>query len=123
MTTAPRTPDYYRSRSRHFLALVEDMLSAGEPEIACEMLWGAAAHAIKAAAARRPGWEHGTHRQLRVAVDRLVMEEGAPPYLLGQYNIASRFHEGFYGRPFRENNIRNGREPVAEFVRTLESLG
>ena len=99
------------------------MLSVGELEIACEMLWSAAAHAIKAAAARRPGWEHGIHRQLRIAVDRLVMEEGAPAYLLGQYNIASRFHEGFYGRPFSENNIRNGRDPIAEFVGTLENLG
>lgn len=79
-------------------------------------------HAIKAAAVRRPGWEHGTHNQLRIAVDRLVMEEGAPPHLLGQYNIASRFHEGFYGRSFSENNIRNGREPIAEFIRTLENL-
>ena len=118
----PRMPSYYRGRSHRFLALVDDVLEWGELEMACETLWGAAAHAIKAVAAQRRGWEHNTHNQLRIAIDRLVSEEGAPTYLLGQYHIASRFHEGFYGRPFDADQIRNGKEPIAEFIRALESL-
>ena len=90
--------------------------------MACESLWGAAAHAIKATASQRPGWEHSTHSNLRAVIDRLVLDTGAPPYLLGQYAMASRFHEGFYGRPFTADQISAGKEPIAEFVQTLENL-
>ncbi len=120
---APRSWEYYRERSHHFLRLADNMLAEGELEVACEMLWGAAAHAIKAVAAQRSGWEHDTHTQLRIAVDRLVFEERAPPHLLGQYDMASRLHQGFYGRPFNADQISAARQPIAEFVRTLESLG
>ncbi len=118
---APRPSGYYRGRSRNFLTLVDNMLASGELEAACEMLWGAAAHAIKASAQLR-GWEHDTHTKLRISVDRLVAEENAPPYLLGQYGMASRFHEGFYGRPFRAEQINAGKQPIAQFIQTLESL-
>ena len=50
---APRHHDYYQERSHHFLTLVNDFLDRGELEIAGEVLWGAAAHAIKSVAQRR----------------------------------------------------------------------
>ena len=121
--TASRPADYYRERIRRFLVLADDLLVQGELEVACEMLWGAAALAIKAAAQRR-NWRHDSHALLRNAVDRLVYEQGAPSHLLGQYAIASEFHAGFYGdRMFTAGQIRYGKEPVAEFIRTLENLG
>ena len=121
MTTA-RTPEYYIARSHRFLASVDDVLGWGDLEMACEALWGAAAHAIKGVAAQRSGWEHSTHNHLRIVVDRLILEDGAPPYLLGQYDMASRFHEGFYGRRFTANQITAGKEPISEFIQTLENL-
>lgn len=118
----PRQSSYYRERGWHFLTLVDDQLDKGELEVACEMLWGAAAHAIKSEAQRR-GWEHGAHALLSVAVERLVTEVGAPPYLSGQYKIASDFHIGFYGDlVFNAGNIRAGKELISEFVQTMESL-
>ena len=78
---------------------------------------------IKAAAQRR-NWRHNTHALLRNAVDRLVYERRALPHLLGQYAMASEFHAGFYGdRMFTAVQIRYGRDPIAEFVGTLENLG
>ena len=116
-----RPAAYYTERSGHFLARVDRELADGELEVACEMLWGAAAQAIKAVAQQR-GWPHGEHRLLRMAVDQLI-RNGAPPYLLGQYLMASDFHQGFYGdREFSPSNIRFGKETVAEFIGTLESL-
>lgn len=117
----PRLPEYYRERSRHFLARVDDELAAGELEVACEMLWGAAAHAIKAIAQER-GWDHAEHRLLRMAVSRLI-SAGAPHHLLGQYLMASDFHRGFYGdRVFDADQIRRAKAPIAEFINTLHRL-
>ena len=93
----------------------------GESELACEALWAAAAYAVKAAAEQR-GWAHNEHRLLRVVVTRLVAE-GAPPYLFGQYLLASDFHQGFYGdRIFTATHIAAVKAPIAEFIRTLEGL-
>ena len=118
---APRHHDYYRERSRHFLTLVDEQLSNGELEVACELLWGAAAHAVKSVA-QQNGWDHGAHALLGAAVDRLV-EHGAPPNILGQYDFASAYHVGFYGdRQFTPSNIDAGKEMRTEFGQILESL-
>ena len=118
---SPRHQDYYRDRSWHFLELVSGTLEQDEIEIACELLWGAAAHAIKSTAQRR-GWEHGSHALLGTTVERLV-ETGAPPHLSGQYYFASAFHVGFYGdRPFRPEHVTMGEDLIAEFIQTLENL-
>lgn len=117
----PRLPGYYRERSAHFLARVDDELAAGEPEVACEMLWGAAAHAIKSVAQKR-GWPHAEHRLLRVAINRLI-NDGAPPHLLGQYRMASDLHQGFYGdRESSAAHIRFAKATIAEFVGVLHRL-
>ena len=125
MTTAiaaAETVAYHRERSRHFLDLVDDELARGEPEEASNKVWGAAAHAVKAAAEGR-GWEHHAHALLQQAVQRLIREDGAPQHLWGQYLIASAYHQMFYGRPPDAEYIRYGRDIIAEFIGTLERLG
>ena len=118
---APRPAEYYRERSQHFLNLIDTMLDLGELELACEVLWGASAHAIKAVAQRK-GWAHGSHDLLLASILRLI-DEGAPPHLIGQYRMASDFHVGFYGdRVFGADNIRASREIIAQFVQTLVAL-
>ena len=119
---AAETVAYHRERSRHFLDLVDDELARGELEEASNKVWGAAAHAVKAAAERR-GWPHNAHSLLEDAVYRLVHEEGAPPHLFGQYMMASAYHQRFYGGPPAADGIRYGRDIIAEFVGTLERLG
>lgn len=115
-----RSPERYRERSGHFLARVDSELAAGEIEVACELLWGAAAQAIKSVA-QQSGWPHDEHRLLRIAVSRLI-NAGAPSHLLGQYRMASDFHRGFYGdREFNAGNIRLGKEVIADFIQTLQS--
>lgn len=119
---APRHHSYYQERSHHFLPMVDDFLNRGELELACEVLWGAAAHAIKSIAQRK-GWEHGSHSLLLDTVKRLIAEAGAPLHLRGQYQMASDFHVGFYGdRQFTPEHLRLGRALIAEFVQTLEIL-
>lgn len=126
MTTAPPaapvdTIAYHRERSWHFWELVDDELARGELDKAGNKLWGAAAHAIKAAAAIR-GWEHYAHNLLEETVLRLIREEGASPHLRGQYYIASHYQQRFYGGPPDADGIRYGKAIIAEFIRTLERL-
>ena len=122
MTTSADTIAYHQERSRHFLDLVDDELDRGELEEASNKVWGAAAHAIKAAAERR-GWEHHAHALIESAVLRLVREEGAPSHIEGQYYIASHYHQRFYGGPPDADSIRYGKSVIAEFIQILESLG
>ena len=121
ITTAADTVAYHRDRSWHFWGLVDDELARGELEEASNKLWGAAAHAIKAAAETR-GWPHNAHALLEESVDRLIHEAGAPMHIRGQYFIASAYHRRFYGNPPDAESIRNGKDLIAEFIRTLESL-
>jgi hypothetical protein len=116
------TVDYDRERSRHFLSLVDDELARGELAEASNKIWGAAAHAIKAAAERR-GWQHHAHALLEDAVRRLVNEEDASRDLLIQYMTASAYHQRFYGYPPPAEMILAGKELIGEFIETLESLG
>ena len=123
ITTAADTVAYHRDRSWHFWGLVDDELARGELEEASNKLWGAAAHAIKAVAETR-GWPHDAHALLEAAVLRLIREQNAPPHLYGQYFIASAYHRHFYGNPPPPDagKIRNGKDLIAEFIRSLESL-
>ena len=122
MTTDTDIIAYHWERSRHFLALVDDELARGELEEASNKVWGAAAHAIKAVAERR-GWEHHAHALLEETVYRLIREESAPPHLIGQYYLASYYHQRFYGGPPPTDGILYGKETIAQFIRALESLG
>lgn len=125
MTTtniAADTVAYHRERSWHFLDLVADELARGELEEASNKVWGAAAHAVKAAAAGR-GWPHHAHALLEETVYRLIREAGAPEHIIGQYYLASHYQQRFYGGPPPAAGIRYGRDTIAEFVRTLENLG
>ena len=80
--TAADTVAYHRERSWHFLDLVADELARGELEEASNKVWGAAAHAVKAAAAGR-GWPHHAHALLEETVYRLIREAGAPEHIIG----------------------------------------
>ena len=119
--TMTDTVAYHRERSWHFLSLVDDELARGELEEAGNKVWGAAAHAVKAVAESR-GWEHHAHALLEQTVDRLI-EEGAPMDLWIQYLTASAYHQRFYGGPPPAHAIGAGKDLIAGFIRTLESLG
>ena len=113
--------DYHSERSWHFLDLVDDEVQRGELEEACNKIWGAAAHAIKAVAERR-GWFHGSHNALAETVLRLIDDEGGPPLLYTYYGLANSFHSRFYGWPPGVDEIRHGKGEIANFIRMLESL-
>ena len=67
---APMLTDDHAAKALEFLAQSDAEFAAGDRLQASEKLWGAATHAVMAAAQQR-GWRHGSHRALKEAAKRL----------------------------------------------------
>ena len=76
--------------------------AGGNPLIASELLWGAAAHAILAIATER-GWHKDSHGAIKTAARRLS-DERRDARMLTYVDSAEKLHENFY-----HNNL-NARE-------------
>ena len=122
MTTADAV-DYHRKASWRLLEQADVELEQGEIEKASQALWDAAAHAVRAAAARR-GWSHESTHDLMQIVVRLIEEEGGPVHLNTNLIIAHSFD--LVGRawdiPLLESEVRYCKGPVTELIRLLESM-
>lgn len=105
---------------RRFLAQGKEELASGDLLQASEKLWGAAAHAVKAAARRRR-WRHGSHRNLVEAVDKLVAETDQPE-LRTFFGIAQTLHANFYENWLTRPFIEQAASQVEEFVDRVERL-
>ena len=116
--------DRYRQESWRLLAQVDVELERGNVAAASQALWDAAAHGLKAVAARR-GWPHGSVNEQLYVVIPLIKEEGGPVDLNTNAIIAHSFNrrERAWEIPLLESEVRYGREPVAELLKTLESMG
>lgn len=72
----------------------EILLAQGDYSQASEKFWGAVTTLVKAAAVRRR-WQHSTHRDLHVIVDRLFQETGDTE-LVRLFAAAESLHANFY---------------------------
>ena len=77
-----------------FLRIMDEGLAAGRPLLACEVMWGAATHAVRAYA-RWSGWRTGKSPRLVELVERIA-EEQNDPSLPGGFARAARLHANFY---------------------------
>ena len=106
--------------ARDFLDAAEREFDAGDELQGSEKLWGAASHAVMAAAIRR-GWNSGSHRALKEAVNRLAVEFNAESLRL-RFGVAEKFHINFYHGAMERFEIDDDRPVVREFVERLLSL-
>ena len=83
---------------------------------------GRRAHGLKAAAAKR-GWPHGSVSEQLYVVIPLIKQEGGPVDLNTNAIIAHSFNrrDRAWNTPLLESEVRYGKEPVAELLKTLES--
>ncbi len=88
--------------------------AAGDVLQGSEKLWGAASHAVMAAAQER-GWPMGSHRQLKVAADKLADERDDQSIRAG-FALAEKFHANFYHGFMEDWEIRPDRDIVHDFV-------
>ena len=106
--------------ARAFLKDSDKEFNVGDRLQACEKLWGAASHAVMAAA-RQNGWPDGSHRALKTAVRQLADQTGDPT-LRGGFVAAEKFHRNFYHDFMEEFEILDDRAIVHDFVNSILTL-
>ena len=124
MTTANASiVDHHRKASWHSLEQVDVKLQDGELEAASQMLWDAAAHGVRAAAARR-GWPHDSVKDLMKVVVRLMQEEDGPLDLNSNLILAYGFNriDRAWEIPLYAEDVIYAKGPVADLLRILESM-
>lgn len=106
MTTKSVTE--YAETARGFLADADREFAAGDVAQASEKLWGAASQAVIAVAKQR-GWRYGSHRDLKIAVERLADENGDSRFA-SEFGVAEKFHANFYHQFMEDYELE--RDPV-----------
>ena len=110
----------HTATSLRFITQSQDEFAKGDMLQASEKAWGAAAHAMKAAAESR-GWRHGTHRLLFDAAARIADEAGDPD-LFGLFKEASALHQNFYEGWESDYTVQKSIERVKRLVEKMEAL-
>ena len=108
--------------AQDFLEAADQEFAAGDEMRGSEKMWDAAAHAVMTVARDR-GWQHGSHRHLKAAADRIIADIG-DPVLGGDFMAAQQFHANFYHGFMEDDDIERGRPLVRRFVnRVLKHAG
>ena len=104
-----------------FLEASDREFEAGDNLQASEKLWGAATHAVRAAALP-DGQPTGRHRDLRLAARWLATQRSDPAILIG-FRAAEQFHTNFYHGFMEDDEIADGRQEVRGLVERLLPVG
>lgn len=100
--------------AQQFINAAYREFALGDMLQASEKMWGAAVHAIEAAAQQR-GWEYGSHYKLLEASDRLSEELGDSRITAGM--VAARaFHANFYHGFMEASEFSRGARLVEALV-------
>ena len=110
----------HEQTAREFLAASDREFEAGDLLQASEKLWGAASHAVMAAALQRE-WPCNSHRAMNNAVQKIAQETGDNQLTL-QFSVAEKFHINFYHNAVPDFQVENDRPTVHEFVDRMLSL-
>ena len=117
---APMLTDDHAAKALEFLAQSDAEFAEGDRLQASEKLWGAATHAIMAAAQQR-GWRHGSHRALKEAAERLSDDHNDPLIEYG-FGFAEKFHRNFYHDHMEDFELNSDRPKVHDFVHRVLAL-
>ncbi len=110
----------YRTAAETFIEQAYEELAVGDLRQASEKGWGAAAEIVKAVAEQRE-WDHKSHEDLYVVVDRIAREI-RDSAILTQFNNAGQLHTNFYEGWLGEPNVTAGLEEVQKLVNRLRLL-
>ncbi|MGC9052235.1 PaREP1 family protein, partial [Pyrobaculum sp.] len=90
----PERVEAYLKLHEKYLREAEELYQRGDLVQAGEKYWGAVAALLNAIAEKR-GWEHHSHRDYAVAVERLYEETG-DERLVADFHMAEALHANFY---------------------------
>ncbi len=110
----------YKSLNGKYLEDAEALLEKGDYPQASEKLWGAVATAIKAVATARR-WRHYSHRDLRVAMDRLFKETGDDDFN-DLFDAAESLHANFYEDFASAEGVRFRADKARRLIEKLKAL-
>jgi len=105
--------------ARQFLDAADQFYDAEDYVQVSEKLWGATAHALKAACLRRR-WRHGKYAHLQRAAERLAEEPGDRS-IIGTFLLAHSHHLNFYTDAMEAEQVSPARAIVGELVEKLLS--
>ena len=117
---APMLTNDHAAKALDFLAQSDAEFAEGDRLQASEKLWGAATHAIMAAAQQR-GWRHGSHRALKEAAEQLSDDHNDPLIEYG-FGFAEKFHRNFYHDNMEDFELDLDRPKVHDFVHRVLAL-
>ena len=106
--------------AQDFLNAADREFAAGDHLQGSEKLWGAASHAVMAAA-QQNGWPYGSHRAMKSTARRLA-EQHEEPLLLGGFVSAEKFHANFYHDFMEDFELDGDRPLVRDFVHRMIAL-
>ena len=114
------TTEEHIEQAKRFLVQAEREFEAGDQMQASEKMWGAASHAVMAAAQSRdmPG---GSHRAQRVAVEEISAERN-DPHIKTAYALAGKFHSNFYHGFMEEEDWVHESPIVRDFTEHMLGL-
>lgn len=103
-----------------FLRVMDEGLAVGRPLLACEVMWGAATHAIRAYARWR-GWRVGKSPRLAELVERMVREQN-DIFLRDGFSKAALLHANFYNGFMDADSITENQAIVRIFAERVLAL-
>lgn len=115
MTTQRRS-----EAAREFLLAADREFAGGDVAQGSEKLWGAASQAVIAVAQQR-GWRYGSHRDLKIAVERLTTEQDDGSIASG-FAVAEKFHANFYHLFMEDYELDRDPAVVRDFVNRVLAL-
>ncbi len=110
----------YAALSRRLIHQAQEEFDRGDRLQASEKAWGAAAHAMKAAAERR-GWNHNGHGLL-FAVSAQIARDMESPELHRLFREASALHQNFYEDWETDSSVQIGIASVVLLLKRMEEL-
>ena len=117
---APMLAEDHAQTALDFLSASDREFDDGDILQASEKLWGAATHALIAVAQQR-GWQHGSHRALRDAAERLSDDHNDSLIEYG-FAIAEKFHRNFYNNIMEDIELYGDRPKVHDLVHRVLAL-
>lgn len=103
--------------AREFLDAADRFFEEDDLIQASEKLWGATAHAVKAACIRRR-WRHGKYSRLREAA-QMIADEAEDSSIMGTFLLAYSHHLNFYTNAMDAEEVSPARPIVCDLVDKL----
>lgn len=110
----------YTALSRRLIRQAQEEFDKGDRLQASEKAWGAAAHAVKAAAEQR-GWRHDSHARLFSIVAQISREAGDTE-LRTLFHVANSMHQNYYEDWQSEEFVQDGIQKVQLLVEKMHEL-